>query len=408
MVTFEEVKAGRMTLRQAAQALGLSYRQTLRSYRRFCAEGAAGLVHRRRGRPSNRRRSPAFRQAVLERYRTRYAGFGPTLAAEELAKEGLVVDHETLRRWLLESGEWHKARRRRTHRTRRERRARFGQLVQLDGSHHAWFGAGERRYCLMNLVDDATGTTLAVLGEEETTALAMRALWKWIERYGIPQALYTDKKSVYISEREPTLEEQLAGQEPVTAFGAACARLGIALIPAHSPQAKGRVERLHGVYQDRLVKLLALHGITTVADANAFLESGFLDELNAKFPVPAADPVDAHRPVPRGLDLAEVFCHEEVRTVMNDWCIRHHNRFYQIQPENRPLPRPKDRVVVRTRLDGTQELLYRGKRLAFRVLDGPPVKPAAGVRPAAVASAPKPKPAPNHPWRRYKPAPPAA
>jgi len=118
--------------------------------------------------------------------------------------------------------------------------------------------------------------------------------------------------------------------------------------------------------------------------------------------------VDAHRPVPRGLDLAEVFCHEEVRTVMSDWCIRHHNRFYQIQPENRPLPRPKDRVVVRTRLDGTQELLYRGKRLAFRVLDGPPVKPAAGVRPAAVASAPQPKPAPTHPWRRYKPAPPAA
>ncbi len=408
LVKFEEVKAGRLSLKRAAERLGMSYRQARRAYGRFRDQGAAGLVHRRRGQVSNRRRPQAFRDAVLARYRERYEGFGPTLAAEELAKDGLTVDHETLRRWLVDSGDWQKARRRRAHRTRRERRPRFGELVQLDGSHHAWFGEGGRRYCLMNLVDDATGTTLSLMGEEETTELALRALWMWVERYGIPQALYTDKKSVYVAEREPTPEEQLAAKEPLTAFGQACAKLGIAIIPAHSPQAKGRVERNHGVYQDRLVKLLALEGITTVEGANAFLEGGFTDGLNAKFARPAADPADAHRPVPRGLDLADVLCFEQVRTVLNDWCVRHENRFYQILEDNRPLPKPQDKVVVRTRLDGTRQLLYRDKPLAFRLLEQPPAKQPRASAPVAAPASPKPKPAPDHPWRRpFKPAPPA-
>jgi len=406
LVKFEEVKAGRMSLQRAAELLGLSYRQALRAYARFEAQGDRGLVHRRRGQASNRRLPEAVQAAVLKRYRERYAGFGPTLAAEELAKEGLRVDHETLRRWLLASGDWHQRRQRREHRSRRERRARFGELVQVDGSHHAWFGEGDRRYCLMNLVDDATGTTLSMMGEEETTELAMRALWRWVERYGIPHALYTDKKSVYIADREPTPEEQLAGKQPLTVFGEACAKLGIAIIAAHSPQAKGRVERNHGVYQDRLVKLLSLHDVTTVEGANAFLEGGFTQDLNTKFAREAADPVDAHRPVPLALDLAAVFCFEEVRTVMNDWCIRHANRFYQILEANRPLPKPKEKIVVRTRLDGTQELLYRDKPLTFRVLEGPPAKKTAcAALPVVASTAPKTPPAPDHPWRRRcKPA----
>lgn len=404
LAKFEEVKAGRMSLTRAAQLLGLSYRQTKRAYARFRTAGDAGLVHRRRGRPSNRRTPEAVKAAVVARYRARYKDVdcGPTLAAEELAKEGLKVDHETLRRWLLASGDWHKRRARREHRTRRARRARFGELVQLDGSHHAWFGEGHRRYCLMNLVDDATGTTLSLLGEEETTELAMRALWRWVERYGLPQALYADKKNVYIADREPTPEEQLAGQEPLTAFGQACAKLGIEIIPANSPQAKGRVERNHGVYQDRLVKGLALHGITAVEGANAFLEGGFIDDLNEKFARDAADPVDAHRSVPADLDLGSVFCFEDTRTVMNDWCVRHENRFYQILQQNQPLPKPKDKVVVRTRLTGVRELLYRERPLAFTPLEGPPPKKAAPSRatPAVSAPVPKTKPAAEHPWRR--------
>ena len=405
LVKFEEVKAGRMPLAWAAYSLDLSYRQAKRMYGRFCKEGAKGLVHRRRGRPSNRRTPETLKTAVLERLRERYADWGPTLAAQELAKGGLKVDHETLRRWLLASGEWKPSRSRREHRTRRERRSRLGELVQMDGSHHAWFGDGDRRYCLMNLVDDATGITWSVMGEEETTELAMRAVWQWIERYGIPQALYTDRKNVFIAEREPTPEEQLAGKGPLTAFGKACDKLGIPIIAANSPQAKGRVERNHEVYQDRLVKMLRLEGITTLEGANRFLEDGFVDELNDKFAKPACDPVDAHRPLPAGLELAQVFCFEENRTVMNDWCVRDQNTFYQIHKDNRPLPRPKDKVVVRTRLDGAVELVYRERLLAFTVLPGPPPKkkPAAATvskTPAIPSAPPNQKPAANHPWRR--------
>jgi transposase len=403
LVKFEEVKAGRMTLRMAAGLLGLSYRQAKRSYKRFGEQGAKGLVHGRRGRGSNRRAAETLRTAAVARYRERYADFGPTLAAEQLAKEDIVVDHETLRRWLLASGDWKVRRQRRAHRTRRQRRPRFGELVQTDGSHHAWFDQDDRRYCLMNLVDDATGISLCVMGEEETTDLAMRALWLWIERYGIPQALYTDRKNVFITDREPTLEEQIAAKEPLTAFGEACEKLHTTIIAANSPQAKGRVERSHGIYQDRLVKLLKLNGITCVEDANRFLQNGFMDELNQKFAKTPLDSTDAHRPVPKGMDLAQVFCFEERRTVMNDWCIRHENTFYQIHKDNRPLPRPKDKVVLRIRLDGIVELLYRDRPVTFDVLPGPPQHKAAPTPvPQPVPAAPKPKvkPAANHPWRR--------
>jgi len=207
----ELVTGGRLTLVAASRRLHLSYRQTLRVHQRYVEQGDASLVHRRRGQPSNRGYPDAFRDQVVKRYRARYAGdeFGPTLASEKLAGDGLVVDHETLRRWLLASGDWKKRRRRRAHRTRRKRKPHFGELVQMDGSFHNWFGRDRDKACLMNMVDDATGATAA----------AMRLLWQWIERYGIPVALYTDKRTVYITNREPRIEEQLADEEPMTAFG---------------------------------------------------------------------------------------------------------------------------------------------------------------------------------------------
>lgn len=361
----EDVKEGRKTLARAAQEAGVCYRQIRRVYKRFIDAGALGLVHRRRGQPSNRRKPETFRAKVVARYEERYGGFGPTLAAEELCKEGLVVDHETLRRWLLEAQKWTKSRRRAKHLTRRARRPQFGELVQVDGSHHHWFGPQHPRACLMNLVDDARGVTLSVMAREETTEVAMRALWAWVERYGIPRALYADKKNVYVTGREPTLEEQLAGQTPRTVFGESCAKLGVEIISAHSPQAKGRVERNHGVYQDRLVKLLKLHNITTIEEANAYLVGEYLDDINAKFARAAQDPQDAHRPVTRGLDLAHVFCLEEPRAVANDWTVRYNNEFLQILKQNSCLPKPKEKVLVRTLLDGTIHLIYRGKPLNF-------------------------------------------
>lgn len=366
----ELVRCRRITLVEASARLCLSYRQTLRVYGRFLSEGDRGLVHRRRGAVSNRSYSRSFREAVLQFYCIHYKAhdLGPTLASEKLAEAGLFVDHETLRRWLLSSGDWKRRRKRRTHRCRRDRRLHFGELVQMDGSHHDWFGAGHGKHCLMNMVDDATGTTMGLLDHQETTEAAMNLLRQWIMRYGVPQALYTDRKNVYITEREPTIEEQLAGEEPMTAFGKSCHKLGIEIITAHSPQAKGRVERSNGTYQDRFVKELALCNVTTLALANEMLSNGFTDGLNARFAIAPIQQEDYHRPVPRGLDMESVFCHETHRTLGNDWTVRHNNRFYQILKGNMPLPKPKDRILVRTHFDGRIQLIYRDKIVAFTLI----------------------------------------
>jgi hypothetical protein len=340
---------------------------------------------------------------VLKRYAGRYQefGIGPTLAAEKLGEEGLAVDHETLRRWLMEEGYWKRTRKRRAHRSRRERRAHFGELVQMDGSHHAWFGEERGRSCVMEMVDDAQGTVEAMMGEQETTELAMRSLWRWVERYGIPQALYTDRKNVFVTDREPTLEEQLADEEPLTAFGKACKKLEIEIIEANSPQAKGRVERKHGVLQDRLVKELALRGIKTIEGANRLLQNGFVEKLNEKFARAALEAEDFHRPVPKGLELAEVFCFEVSRTLSNDWTIRQDNRYYQITEDNRPLPRPKEKVLVRRRLDGTLSLLHQGKPLKFRALSLRDVeRQSKAVRPPASLRSARGSAKQGTPWRQ--------
>jgi hypothetical protein len=344
-------------------------------------------VHGNRGRRSNRARPAEFRRAVVKLYRERYEGFGPTLATEKLAEHGYELDHETVRRWLIADGQWKRCRKRGKHRARRVRKEHFGELVQMDGSHHGWFGAGRARACLMNMVDDAQGTTMALMADEESTEAAMRLLWSWIERYGIPKALYTDKKNVFVTDREPTIEEQLAGEEPMTAFSKACKKLGIEIIRAHSPQAKGRVERSHGVYQDRLVKELRLKRITTVEGANKLLADGFSQALNARFQRRPASRTDFHRGLPKTLNLAEVFCWEQTRSVQNDWTIRYNNRFYQIVKENRPRPRPKEKVLVRVLLDASMQILYRGKKLKYEPVAKPPPRKAEKVTPVAQLAA---------------------
>jgi hypothetical protein len=365
---FSEVKSGRLSLLAASVRVDLSYRQCKRVYKRFREEGDVGLVHRSRGRGSNRSKSSDIKARAISMYREQLDGFGPTLAAEKLAAAGLEVDHETLRRWLLASGDWKRRRRRKGHRLRREPRHHFGELVQLDGSHHRWFGPAGEQCCLVNMVDDATGLTMSLMAQEETTADCMKQLWQWIDNFGIPQALYVDRKSVFVTNREPTLEEQLGGITPKTAFGRACEKLDIDIIEANSPQAKGRVERNHAVYQDRFVKELSLLDVKTIEGANEVLAGGFVDGLNDKFCREPAKEQDYHRPVPKGMNLADVFCFEETRTVQNDWVVRHDNNHYQIQPDSKPLPKPGDKVVIRRRLDGSTELLYKIKPLKYMKL----------------------------------------
>lgn len=401
LVVMSRVREKTMTIREASEMMGISYRQGRRIYKRYVKEGDKGLIHRNWGRPSNRRKASEVKEIVLALYREQYWDFGPTLAAEKLVeRDGYGVDHETLRRWLLAAGLWKRQRNRPKHRQWRERKAHFGELVQMDGSHHGWFNGQEDKDCLMDMVDDATGRTLSLMSEEETTVAAMQVLWAWVEKYGIPKALYVDWKNVYVTQREPTLEEQLSGELPLTQFGRACKKLGIEILPANSPQAKGRVERKHGVYQDRLVKELRLAGIQDIEGANQFLH-GFTESLNMKFAVEPRSSADFHRPVPQDMDLRIVFCLEEQRTVGNDWVVRYKNHFSQILPQSN-LPPAKKRVIVQEHLDGSIHMVYRGKEIVFKEIKHLPFHPHLSPEKAPI---PEPKkkyiPPSTHPWRKF-------
>jgi transposase len=274
------VQSRQLKVVDAAQLMHLSYRQAKRLWKRYREEGAAGLKHRSAGRASNRAYEEKFRGKVLRLVREKYGGpvgerFGPTLAAEHLASEdGLKVDGETLRRWMLAEGLWSRERKRRRHLRRRERKEHFGEMVQMDGSFHGWVEERGPQGCLIDLVDDATSTTWAQLGEQETIWAVADGLRAWIERYGVPLALYVDWKNLY--KRPATPKERLRGEEPITQFGRMCAKLGIELIAASSPQAKGRVERQHGTHQDRLVKKLRRQQITSHEQANVYLRNEYL------------------------------------------------------------------------------------------------------------------------------------
>src|SRR6266852_6214583 len=315
-VASEELK-----LVDAAKILSLSYRQVKRIWRRYEKEGAEGLKHRSAGKASNRAKPKKFRARVVKLLRKKYSGvvgerFGPTLASEHLASEdNLEVHAETLRRWMLTEGLWSRARKRKEHRERRQPKDHFGELVQMDGSFHKWFENRGPEGCLMNLVDDATTTTLGRLGGQETIWAAAGVLRRWIEKYGVPRELYTDWKNVY--KRRPTAREQLHGIAAETQFGRMCERLGIRIIAANSPQAKGRVERNNGTHQDRLVKKLRRKGITNHAAANAYIEGEYLAEHNRRFAQSATEPEDYHRKAPSRRELDAIFRLEMERTISN-------------------------------------------------------------------------------------------
>jgi transposase len=398
------VKAGTLSVGSAATLLDVSYRHAKRLGRRYRAEGAKGLKHRSAGGPSNHARPAAERARVLALVREKYTGavdvrFGPTLAAEHLASEDAVtVHHDTLRRWMLAAGLWSRARKRAPHRQRRERKAHFGELVQLDGSFHLWYETRAPRGCLMNLVDDATGRTLARLGDEETIWAAVDVLRRWIEAYGVPLALYTDWKNVYV--RVPTAEEQATGAVPLTQFGRMCAALGIQIIAASSPQAKGRVERNHGTHQDRLVKKLRRLGIADATAANAFLETTYLPEHNRRFAVAPASAEDFHRRVPSRTTLDRVFQLEAERVLSNDWVVRYDTRYFQVARQSGQAP-ARSTVVVCEARDGAIELRYRGRLIRWTEIAAPvkPTPPAVRTRLSSAPHRPA-RPSPDHPWRR--------
>jgi helix-turn-helix protein len=393
------VKKKEMRLSDASRVLGLSYRHTRRIYKRYVEQGDQGLVHRSRGKKSNRSYSSEFRKAVIGRYVKEYPDFGPTLGSEKLGEDGYEVDHETLRRWLQQEGLWTRQRRRGKHRSWRERRAHFGEMLQMDGSHHAWFEDRADRCCLMNTADDASSWTMSLLDEQETIYAAMTLLWNWIDRFGIPLAIYTDRKNIFASpDKGPSRIEEASGED-LTQFARACKELGIEIILARSPQAKGRIERSNGTYQNRLVKELRLKGISDLQDANKLLyQTDFQDKLNRKFAVAPRDPVDYHRSA-KGYDLPSIFCIQQQRSISKDWIVRFDNNYYQLKRMTRYGP-ASGKVKVKRYLNGELHFVYRGKDMAFQLLtERPTASPKKKVSWQPKKLKKKWVPPKDHPWR---------
>ena len=401
-----QVEAGKLTLVRAAELLGVSYRQVRRLRRRYREFGDGGLVHGLRGRPSNRRCDRALREAAVALCREHYSDFGPTLACEYLAaRHQLVVDDQTLRRWLGAAGLWRRCRKAPRHRRRRARKTCFGELVQIDGSHHDWFeGRRADGACvLMVMIDDATSWTYAQLFEGETTQAAMMMLRDWALAHGLPRRLYPDRHSIYrVNTQNADEIAARTGQRPPTQFGRAMAELGVHITCAKSPQAKGRVERMHGTLQDRLVKALRVEGIVTIAAANAYLQSTFLPQLNARFALAPADATDVHMMVDEA-QLATALCERADRVVSKDQCVMWDSRVLQLQA---PANLAGKRVEVRRLLNGQTQVLRNGTFISHRTLAARSPKTAA--QPPLlqrIVQHQKPwKPPAHHPWRGRCPA----
>lgn len=360
-----------ITQTEAARLIDISDRQIRRMIKRIREEGDEGICHRSRGKASNRRIPKTVKERVLKLFRKEYHDFNMVHATEKLFEvHGITINDETLRLWLNEAAIPYKKRKVRKHRQRRERKAHFGEMVQLDGSHHDWF-EGRGPVCVfMGYIDDATNTVHGRFYDYEGTMPAMDSMKRYIKRYGIPKSVYLDKHTTYKSWAEPTIEEQLNDQKPMSHFEKSLAALDIEVIHANSPQAKGRVERLFKTLQDRLVREMRLLGVKSVEEANAFLED-YLPKYNRRFAKPAASEADLHRAALHSRELDRILCVKEERTVKNDFTIAHNGTFYQLEQATRA-----KKVTVEERLDGSLHISYKGQDLRYREITKQPTDTA--------------------------------
>jgi transposase len=378
---------------KAGTLVGLTDRHVRRLLQRVKQEGDKGLTHRGRGTPSNRRIPEKVKATVLKLYAQRYGDFGPTLAAEKLAeRHGITISAETVRGWLRDAGIDPFTRRKRPHRAWRERKAHVGELIQLDGSHHDWLEGRGPCGVLMAYIDDASSRVYARFYAYEGTLPAMDSFQRYVTQYGIPLAVYADRHSTYKASAKPTIEEQLAGRPPQSQFGRALGELGVELIHAHSPQAKGRVERLFHTFQDRVVKELRLAGVATLEAANQFLED-YLPRYNQRFTVAQAQATDLHRPSPASRALDRMLCLKTKRVLRRDWTVAHNGPLYQVQTNIQAT-----HVLVEARVDGTMRITHQDRTLASHVIASRPVRAEAPPKPAE-ARRPV-KPTAEHPWRK--------
>ena len=380
---------------KASEILSLSSRQIRRILKRVRREGDKGVIHKSRGRPSNRRIPDTIREKVLQLYRSQYWDFGPTLASEKLQERDQVkVNEETLRLWLMESGDWKKRRKRRGHRRWRERKHHFGEMVQMDGSHHDWF-EGRGPWCvLMGYIDDATGKVFGRFYGYEGTLPAMDSFKGYVKKQGLPMTVYLDRHTTYKSPAKASIEDELEDRMPLSEFERALKELGVGVIHAHSAPAKGRVERLFGTLQDRLVKEMRLRGIRTVEEGNGFLKQ-YLPLYNRRFSVGPQERGDLHRPLPPGIHLDSILCIKTERTLRKDFTVAHNRKVYQIEAGTRA-----SRIMVHEQIDGSMKIVYQGHALRFRELT---TRPLQEENPPVRVGRKRPHPpSPSHPWRDFK------
>ena len=407
LVALKKAKKKLITQKQAAEEIGVTERQVRRLLRELRRRGDQAVIHELRGRPSNRRLSAELEQrAVAVLSDPVYRGFGPTLAGEYLRKQhGIAVSKETLRHWMAKAGLWKAGRRRvgEVHQWR-PRRSRPGELVQWDTSTHDWLESRGEEIYLISMIDDATSRLFARFVRHDTSEENRLLLWSYLERYGRPLAFYTDKAGMFQVAIKSKRQEQREGldrqQMPPTQIARALGELGIVWIPAHSPQAKGRVERQFLTTQDRLVKGLRVAGARTLEEANAYLEREFLPWWNQTLTVTPAHAADAHRPLAREHDLAASLSHVEQRQVTNDYTIRWDGKFYQIDRRDvRPGMR-KAWVRVEQRLEGTVAVRFRNQYVRVRRC-APPL-PAVAPLPSAEATPRRPpgKPKAKSDWMK--------
>jgi transposase len=367
-----------LTAEEAAGLLRLSSRQVYRILKRIKLEGTKGIIHKLRGRKSNRGYPEELKRKITEIYRKEYWDYGPTLFSEMLVEyHSISVDHETIRKWLREQAITTGIRKKRPHRRKRQRRSCYGELLQFDGSYHDWFEGRGAECCLLNCVDDSTGRVHLKFVLSENTEDVMLTMWEYVNKHGIPRSIYTDRGSVYYAEGK------------LTDFGRALKELNVEVIFAKSPQAKGRVERFNRTLQDRLIKALRREGISNIADANKYLNEIFTDEFNDKFSVNPELP-DVHRKT-NGYQLEKIFCYKTTRQVRNDYTINLSGGYIQLLKGRSPLPRPKQDVTVSRWLNGQMHIYFNNQELAFEEIKGKPAKKGYKIF----------KPPKDHPWRKW-------
>ena len=367
-----------LTAEEAAGLLKLSSRQVYRILKRIKLEGTKGIIHKLRGRKSNRGYPEELKRKITEIYRREYWDYGPTLFSEMLVENhSISVDHETIRKWLRGQAITTSLRKKRPHRRKRQRRSCYGELLQFDGSYHDWFEGRGAECCLLNCVDDSTGRVHLKFVLSENTEDVMLTMWEYVNKHGIPRSIYTDRASVYYAEGK------------LTDFGRAMKELNIEMIYAKSPQAKGRVERFNRTLQDRLIKSLRRQGISNIGEANKYLKEFFIDEFNDKFSVNPELP-DVHRSA-NGYQLEKIFCYKTTRQVRNDYTINLNGGYIQLLKGESPLPRPKQDVTLSRWLNGQMHIDFNKQEIAFEELKEKPTKKGYKIY----------KPPKDHPWRKW-------